>query len=49
MFYGLETATPESVGVPSEAILAFMKRLHDEKRNVHGFVLSSQEGNISYV
>jgi len=39
MFYGLNTASPESVGVPSEAILAFMNRLKEEERNVHGFVL----------
>lgn len=31
--------TPESVGIPSEAILAFMNRLKEEKRQVHGFML----------
>jgi len=39
MFYGFETATPESVGIPSESILAFMNRLKEDKRQVHGFML----------
>jgi len=38
-FNGFDFASPESVGVPSGAVLDFMKRLRDEGRNVHGFML----------
>lgn len=39
MIYGFDCAAPESVGIPSGSILAFMDRLKAEKRNVHGFLL----------
>ncbi|MBE6542300.1 MAG: serine hydrolase [Ruminococcaceae bacterium] len=34
-----EFASPESVGIPSSSITAFIDRLKTEKRNVHGFML----------
>ncbi len=38
-FYGFDLASPESVGVPSSSITAFMERLRKEGLNVHGFML----------
>lgn len=38
-FHGFDVASPESVGVPSASIMAFMDRLKEEGRNVQGFML----------
>ncbi len=37
--YPFEKATPESVGIPSRNIVAFLERLEAKKVNMHGFMI----------
>jgi len=45
MFWDLSSATPESQGVPAEAVVAFMDELERKKVNMHSFILM-KKGHI---